>query len=173
MTDELDRAERRVRAALAALRGRSESEAFWRGFDVAAGAATEAVRRGRRIDVDAWRASRTVHKLKTWPAAFALVWSGDKPYEVRKDDRGFEVGHGLELVEFEPHEICRGSGAYEGPAGVDVECGGCAPPHGVYTGRVVLAEVTSRSADAWGLPPGLCVLGFKIVARVGATGQGG
>ena len=40
----------------------------------------------------------TVHKLKTWPPYFAAIESGEKNFEVRRDDRGFQKGDYLELV---------------------------------------------------------------------------
>jgi uncharacterized protein YqfB (UPF0267 family) len=43
-----------------------------------------------------------IHSLKTWPEFYAEVVSGRKTFEVRKDDRGFEVGDCLVLQEFNP-----------------------------------------------------------------------
>jgi len=43
-----------------------------------------------------------VHELKTWPWHFRDVQSGRKAFELRKDDRGFEVGDLLWLREFDP-----------------------------------------------------------------------
>lgn len=34
----------------------------------------------------------TEHILKTWPAYFDAVKRGDKSFEVRRDDRGFQKG---------------------------------------------------------------------------------
>lgn len=42
------------------------------------------------------------HVLKTWPAYFKAVESGDKTFEVRKHDRDFKVGDTLLLQEFNP-----------------------------------------------------------------------
>lgn len=44
------------------------------------------------------------HTLKTWPQYFQAVERGDKTFEIRQNDRGFEVGDELELIEFDPRE---------------------------------------------------------------------
>lgn len=43
-----------------------------------------------------------IHSLKTWPPSFDAVLSGVKTCEVRRDDRGFNVGDTLILHEWEP-----------------------------------------------------------------------
>jgi hypothetical protein len=48
-------------------------------------------------------ASPTTHELKTWPEYFDAVARGDKPFEIRKDDRGFAVGDLLVLRKFTIH----------------------------------------------------------------------
>ena len=40
------------------------------------------------------------HKLKTWPEFFKHIWSGEKTFELRKDDRGFRAGDTLRLQEW-------------------------------------------------------------------------
>lgn len=45
-----------------------------------------------------------VHWLKCWPQPFQAVRDGRKPFEFRKDDRGYEVGDTLRLQEWDPHE---------------------------------------------------------------------
>lgn len=47
------------------------------------------------------------HELKTWPEFFKASISGKKKFEVRKNDRNFQVGDELVLREWEP-----GSGYY-------------------------------------------------------------
>ena len=42
------------------------------------------------------------HDLKTWPKYFAAVRSGQKRFEIRRNDRDFKVGDILVLREFEP-----------------------------------------------------------------------
>lgn len=42
------------------------------------------------------------HYLKTWPEYFQHVESGNKTFEVRKNDRYFEVGDILVLEEWRP-----------------------------------------------------------------------
>ncbi len=42
------------------------------------------------------------HELKAWPAYFEAVKSGVKTFEVRKNDRGYQVGDDLVLNEWSP-----------------------------------------------------------------------
>lgn len=44
------------------------------------------------------------HALKTWPEFFKEVQEGNKPFEVRKNDRGFKVGDTVILQEYIPAE---------------------------------------------------------------------
>ena len=45
-----------------------------------------------------------IHDLKIWPEHFDAVVSGRKRFEVRVNDRGYEVGDTLHLREWEPDE---------------------------------------------------------------------
>jgi hypothetical protein len=51
----------------------------------------------------------TTHELKTWPQFFDAVHRGVKGYEVRRNDRNFQVGDRLHLREWDPK-----AGAYTG-----------------------------------------------------------
>lgn len=42
------------------------------------------------------------HELKTWPEYFAFIEDGSKTFEVRKDDRGYQLGDTLRLREWDP-----------------------------------------------------------------------
>lgn len=76
------------------------------------------------------------HHLKTWPEPFEAVISGDKPYEIRKNDRGYAVGDILVLSEW-------------------------LPASGELTGRRAVRRITYMTpGSAWGLPADLCVLGM-------------
>lgn len=43
-----------------------------------------------------------LHKLKTWPEYYKATCTGEKLFEVRKNDRGFEVYDTLLLMEYDP-----------------------------------------------------------------------
>ena len=83
------------------------------------------------------------HILKIWPEYFKDVESGRKPFEVRKDDRNFQVGDILELMEFDPTEI----EDYE-PVG--------------YMGNSITKEITYKlEGGSFGVEKGFCVLGIR------------
>ncbi len=85
------------------------------------------------------------HELKTDPHAFAASFLGDKPYELRRDDRDFKVGDLLVLRETE----LSGEQMAEG-----------APL--LYTGRA-LSRVVTHKLEGYGLQPGWVILGVRPV----------
>lgn len=42
------------------------------------------------------------HELKIWPAQFSAILAGEKTFEVRHDDRPYQVGDTLHLREWNP-----------------------------------------------------------------------
>ena len=44
---------------------------------------------------------RTTHKLKTLPPYFEATWRGAKPWEIRKNDRGFHENDLIYLCEYD------------------------------------------------------------------------
>lgn len=42
------------------------------------------------------------HDLKVWPEYFDAIAAGLKPFEIRKNDRGYRVGDCLRLREYAP-----------------------------------------------------------------------
>jgi len=84
------------------------------------------------------------HELKTWPSGFNAIAAGLKRYELRKDDRGFEVGDRLKLQEYDPQR-------------------------GRYTRRWLMARVTyiSRAGGEFaGLQEGFVVMGIKPLRKL-------
>lgn len=87
------------------------------------------------------------HNLKSWCDSFARILAGDQTFDVRKDDRQFEL-HDLVVFEEFRHAV------------------------GTYTGRQVTAQITAltsptldNSAASEGLKLGYCVLGFIVIAQ--------
>jgi hypothetical protein len=53
-----------------------------------------------------------IHDLKCWPEYFTAIADGPKRFELRENDRGFQVGDLLRLREWDP--ICDGDRRYTG-----------------------------------------------------------
>lgn len=79
------------------------------------------------------------HDLKTVQPYFDAVASGAKTFEIRKNDRGFEVGHHLFLREYQDD----GEGFGDG-----------------YTGRATLRRITYITDFPDGLREGYVVMGI-------------
>jgi hypothetical protein len=73
----------------------------------------------------------TTHELKTWPRFFQAICDGEKTFEIRVDDRGFQRGDHVLLREWNPDVRC--------------PCRDTATDHRLdcarYTGRWVEAEI--------------------------------
>ena len=77
------------------------------------------------------------HELKIWPGCFAAVQADNKPFDVRENDRNYQVGDELLLreVELESEQ---------------------------YTGRTLTRWVSYvLQGGVFGIEPGWCVLGFS------------
>lgn len=81
-----------------------------------------------------------IHALKTWPEYYHAVDAGDKTVEIRKDDRGFDVGDILVLYEFDPSS----------------ELG--------YTGELTSRRVTHVLREPW-VPEGFVALSITPVTE--------
>jgi hypothetical protein len=93
------------------------------------------------------------HELKTWPEFFDAVLRGEKTYEVRYDDRGFQVGDELVLERFQPDGA--GGGDYVGFDGRKTGLSDCA--------RIVVRITYKTPGGRFGLSPNWCIMGFHRV----------
>lgn len=74
----------------------------------------------------------TAHELKTWPVYFDRVWDGDKTFEIRIDDRGYQAGDTVTLREWDRRERCACPHAADG-----VHVDACMK----YSGRKITARI--------------------------------
>ena len=77
-----------------------------------------------------------IHNLKILPEYFTAVACGAKTFEVRKDDRPFDVGDVLKLQE------------YDGE---------------IYTGRALDVIATYVLRDTCYCKEGFCIIGIRII----------
>lgn len=75
-----------------------------------------------------------IHDLKTAPVYFERVVSGEKTFEVRKDDRGFQSGDTLILREWDEEKCRAGQRCRPVFKPCDEHCRG-------YTGRTIRCDV--------------------------------
>ena len=79
-----------------------------------------------------------IHELKTLPQYFHRVFTGEKTFEVRKNDRDFQTGDVLILQEYLPEDE-------------------------IYSGQTIRASVTYiLQGGQFGIESGYCVLGIKV-----------
>jgi hypothetical protein len=92
------------------------------------------------------------------------VLSGLKTFEIRENDRDFQVGDILILREFKPCKRCGGSGRYMfDPPSFD-KC--CESPHGKYTGRVIKRKIVYVLKDFFGLEERYVAMSIKTIKGV-------
>lgn len=84
----------------------------------------------------------TIHDIKIQPEFFNAVDNKTKRAELRKDDRGYEVGDMLKMHEYIDRT----------PSGI-----ACS---GKYTGRVIVAIITHK-LEGFGIQQGFCCLSIK------------
>ncbi|MEI8166444.1 MAG: DUF3850 domain-containing protein [Chloroflexales bacterium] len=82
-----------------------------------------------------------VHTVKSHPVWFNAIWYGAKTAELRRDDRGYEVGDTLAQHEWKPETQ-------------------------TYTGRVIIAPITHIVRDTEHLSPGYAMLSLGDIARI-------
>jgi len=118
----------------------------------------------------------TEHDLKTWPKPFQLVWRGEKLYELRRNDRKFQVGDGVFLHEWTPvhEERCQWYSPFDGQqtSADDIRCRLCdrrrkQPLAGEYTGRWIKAQISciTLHGDFPGLEEDFVILGIRLTDR--------
>lgn len=81
---------------------------------------------------------RIHHKVKCWPAFFASIYAGQKTHEIRINDRDYQSGHVVRLLEYEPSQA-------------------------VFTGAVLDVLITYLATECPGLQPGYCVFSFSLL----------
>ena len=80
-----------------------------------------------------------MHDLKVWKLFFEDIWTGKKKFELRKNDRNFQVGDTLRLFEYD-HQL------------------------GENTERSTVMRVTyilGNEAVEFGLKPGYVIMGIE------------
>lgn len=97
------------------------------------------------------RDAAKIHKLKSWPDYFHAVKIGVKTFEIRKNDRDFQVGDTLRLCEYDDDEM-------------------------VFSGDELDRQVTYITQGVFGLPDDVCIMGIaeaerdeRVVALVAAV----
>lgn len=77
------------------------------------------------------------HNLKIQPELFSEVWEGRKKFEFCINDKNYQVGDDLLLLEFDPQTS-------------------------TYTGRWIEVTITYKLEDEqWGLPQNFCILSIQ------------
>jgi len=77
----------------------------------------------------------TEHKVKSWPEFFNDIADGTKTFDLRKNDRDYQVGDTIVFEEFKPRL-------------------------GTYTGELVTCRIGHMLKEFPGLMPGYVILGL-------------
>ena len=91
------------------------------------------------------------HKLKTWPVFYDAVARGEKTFEARKDDRGFQKGDKLVLI-----RTCEGD-----VRTIEYTYPSYEPK---YTMEFIVGHVLH--GGQFGVEPGWCVMSLLPVPKV-------
>lgn len=102
------------------------------------------------------------HELKCWPEYYQGIVNKIKTFEIRKNDRNFQVNDQLVLREFEPCKTCHGTGRVSD----HTDCVDCNKDHGKYTGNGCAASIDYIVIDdeASGLQKGYCCMAITVTA---------
>jgi hypothetical protein len=86
--------------------------------------------------------TKQMHEIKTINPYFSDMWNGNKPFEIRREDRGYNLGDVLWSREYNPND-------------------------NTYTGREMLCSVDYMIApgEFAGLSPGYCAMGCEVLQR--------
>jgi hypothetical protein len=88
-----------------------------------------------------------IHELKTHPPYFSMVFAGTKKFEVRKNDRNYQLGDELLLKEFVP------KGYYEDGLMDDK-----------YTGRILHRRIDYiLQGGQFGIEDGYVVMSLSVI----------
>ena len=90
------------------------------------------------------KAGHKIHDIKIAASYYDDVTSGRKRFELRKNDRGYKVGDGLRMLEFED---------------------------GKHTGRTIDADIIYMLEDYTGLEEGYCILGIDAKVFSGEVSE--
>ena len=81
-----------------------------------------------------------IHELKTHPDVFQDVWDERKPFEIRNNDRDFQIGDVLRLKEYDP-----GTKMFSGRSAA----------------RVVTYILGGPDAEKYGVKRGYCIMAME------------
>lgn len=94
----------------------------------------------KALPSDIYESGQKVHQIKIGTAFFDDVRSGKKTFELRKNDRSYQEGDLLDMMEF---------------------------INGKYTGRSIKASVTYILENFTGLAEGYCIMAIKVICMRG------